>query len=224
MDCDCVHLPQLPHHGQMLLCKLVQRHQIVAQKWDLTSKINKGLSKETQLHVLTFQSWYTWGCLGGCHSPLPNGQLLNVGFFPWEGQGQCKDKLKKAQTIFQTKGVTRSQNHRMAEIPQRGHLVQDPKIPAHPWQHGTRFYSDCSYISPVSWWCCSQDHFRNTFATIPPEHQSAGTAQNMHFLCNKVYWDPLKCKNYNSQPKILSVRIFFDSFTPSNGHKSTNSN
>lgn len=50
-----------------------------------------------------------------CHSPLPNGPLLNVRVFLvffWGGQGQCKDKLKKAQTIFQTKGIT---NHRTTE-------------------------------------------------------------------------------------------------------------
>lgn len=193
----------------MVLCNLVQRHQIVAQKWDLTSKINKDLSKETQQHIFTFQSWCAWGCLEGCHSPLINGQLLHVGFwrffclfFPGEDRDNAKTNKKGSDFISN----------------KRDHKITEPQIgwgttvrssgptsslkQGHPRQNGTRFHSDCFYLSPVSWWCCSQDHFRNTFATIPPEHQSAGTAQNIHFLSDKVpyslscwmHWDPWKCR------------------------------
>ena len=149
---------------------------------------NKDLSKETRLHLLIFQSWCVWGWLGVCHSPLPNGQTLNMFFFSGEDRGQHKDGKKKAVTVFQTKG---------------------------------------SQQCPL----CPQHHFRNTFATILLEHQTAGTSQNMHFFATTFpRVCPGGCKEIpqvwkdNSHPRILSMRIFFNSFIPSNARRSTKLN
>lgn len=191
-----LHPPQQPHHGHMGLCNFLQRHQIVSQKWDLTSKINKDLSKETQLHILTLQSWCAWGCLEGCHSP----QLLNVGFFPGEHRSNVKTNKKRLRLYFKQKG---SKNHRMAEAPQWGHLLQhrcsSRIIPNRMAQDSTQ--TALKYLQ----WAGAVAHkiiSENTFATLLLDHQSAGTAKNVHFLCNRapsslsswMHWVASKCK------------------------------
>lgn len=142
--------------------------------------------------------------------------------------GQCKDEMKKVLTISNQRS-TKSQNHRMAEAPQWDHLVQHPcssrVIPDSTAQDSTQ--TALKYLQRaggVVHKITSEIHLLPSFLNIKEQEQPKTCiffASKPPGVCPAGRTEIPQVQNDNSQPKILNVRIFFDSFTPSNGHEST---